>query len=38
MVDVMATAMVEVKVNGSDWETTPVALPLIKQIVLSDAP
>lgn len=38
VVDVMATAMVEVKVDGSDWETTPVALPLIKQIVLSDAP
>lgn len=38
VVDVMATAMVEVKVDGSDWETTPVALPIIKQLVLADQP
>lgn len=38
VVDVMATAMVEAKLEGSDWETTPVALPIIKQIVLSAAP
>ncbi|MBU3054952.1 hypothetical protein [Pseudomonas indica] len=38
VVDVMATAMVEVKVGGSDWETTPVALPIIKQIFLAEAP
>ncbi len=38
VVDVMATAMVEVKVGGSDWETTPVALPLVKQIVLAEPP
>lgn len=38
VVDVMATAMVEAKLDGSDWETTTVVLPIIKQIVLSDAP
>lgn len=38
VVDVMATAMVEAKLEGSDWETTPVALPIIKQLVLSEAP
>lgn len=38
VVDVMATAMVEVKVDGSEWETTTVALPLIKQIVLAEQP
>ncbi|MFN9525094.1 MAG: hypothetical protein ACK561_04480 [Pseudomonadaceae bacterium] len=38
VVDVMATAMVEVKVGGSDWETASVALPIIKQIVLADEP
>ena len=38
VVDVMATAMVEVKVGGSDWETTQVALPIIKQIILADQP
>jgi hypothetical protein len=38
VVDVMATAMVEVKVDGSDWETTKVALPIIKQIILTDEP
>lgn len=38
VVDVMATAMVEARLEGSEWETTPVALPIIKQIVLGDAP
>ncbi len=38
VVDVMATAMVDVKLGGSDWETTPVALPIIKQLILSEAP
>ncbi len=38
MVDVMATAMVEVKLGGAEWETTTVALPIIKQLLLSDAP
>jgi hypothetical protein len=38
VVDVMATAMVQVKVGGSEWETTPVALPMIKQIVLTAPP
>lgn len=38
VVDVMATAVVEVKLGGTEWETIPVALPIIKQIVLSDAP
>ncbi|NWL78926.1 hypothetical protein DM872_18935 [Pseudomonas taiwanensis] len=38
VVDVMATAMVEVKVAGSDWETTSVALPIVKQIVLTEQP
>lgn len=40
VVDVMATAVVEVKLGGSDWETIPVALPLpiINQIVLAAAP
>lgn len=38
VVDVMATAMVQVKLGGSEWETTPVALPMIKQIVLTAPP
>jgi len=38
VVDVMATAMVEAKVNGSSWQTTPVALPIIRQIVLAAKP
>ncbi len=38
VVDVMATAMVEVKLGGAEWETTTVALPIIKQLLLSDAP
>lgn len=38
VVDVMATAMVEIKVGGSHWETTKVALPLVKQIVLAEQP
>jgi hypothetical protein len=38
VVDVMATAMVKAKVGGSSWETTTVALPLIKQIVLTAQP
>ena len=37
VVDVMATAIVEAKLDGSDWETTPVALPIVKQIILADA-
>lgn len=38
VVDVMATAMVELKLDGSEWEITPVALPIIKQLILSDDP
>jgi len=38
VVDVMATAMVEAKVNGLSWQTTPVALPIIRQIVLAAKP
>lgn len=38
VVDVMATAMVKAKVGGSHWETIPVALPLVKQIVLTTQP
>ena len=38
VVDVMATAMVEASLGESDVQTTPVALPIIKQLLLSDAP
>lgn len=38
VLDVMATAMVEVKLGGSEWETIPLALPMVKQLVLSAQP
>jgi len=34
VLDVMATAMVELKLGGSEWETTQVALPIVTQLIL----